>query len=191
MISTAEGSIFVGNTGYFVKAHGLIATGCILYYAWTKRLWVLLLASAPWIVGRLYSGWSRGALLVLLISCCAIFLCQKRKEQRYQFPTSKYSFQLGVTVVLVLAFLSLFPVIRYDRTFFQKGGDQRINWRPGTRRLMNGQILGLLPMTWQVLATPCIFWNESRKRSDISMVPDISSNIWSCPFRGCSGQKNL
>lgn len=116
MTPTEAGSIFTNTTGYFVLAHDFIRTACVLIYAWTGNLWLTLGLAGPWVVGKLYSGWARSSLLFLLVAIMLTAIFNKSKYGEY---IKKH---LALTLILVLAFLSFFPVMRQNRTIFLEEG---------------------------------------------------------------------
>ena len=131
IVPTRAGGIFVENTGYLVKGHLFIATGCILCYAWTRNYWLTLLVGGPWILGKLYQGWGRNSLMIFFLAFFVLTLIQARQTRGIPMARQRNWFHLTISVVLVLGFLIIFPVIRYQRDFFQAHG-------PSPSRIISG-----------------------------------------------------
>ncbi|MGA7579036.1 MAG: O-antigen polymerase [Desulfobaccales bacterium] len=115
MRHTAGGSIYTDTTGYFVIANILVGVAAIIIFALTGKVLPTLLVAGPWLLVRLYIGWSRNVIVTFVIALVSVFYIAKyNKKLRYKLSN------ILIMALLIIMVVVIMPIIQGNRFFFRQ-----------------------------------------------------------------------
>ncbi len=115
MQRNAGGSIYTNTTGYLVSANYWISTAAIMIFALTCKIFPTLLVAGPWLVFRLFIGWSRNVIVTFVIALTSLFFIAKYNNKiKYKLSN------ILIIALLIIIVIGIMPIIQGERYYFRE-----------------------------------------------------------------------
>jgi hypothetical protein len=112
--------VYEHNTAWFEQDDLFISSGTVLYYIATGNLGMSLLLAGPWLIIRVFNGWTRTNLIGHFFALLAVYFLKKRQVQRIGKERS-HALVISAGVLVILMLFPLMGMLRGVKTELRTG----------------------------------------------------------------------